>query len=487
MSNPNKTVASQLVVLCKLAAPIILGNFAYAALGLTDTLMAGMAGTEDQAGVAIGGSFFFPSINFIIGMLSALHPVISRLRGANTPEKIPYVHAHAMLSCLIFGVVLMLLLLGLALFAIDIESSARMNDVTSQYVMWIAFTLPISALFASSRVYCEAMGDTKATLYFGFLAVLLNIPLNYIFIFGELGMPACGGVGCGIATLISMSLSTIIIFIYMRVHPLHKHYWWINNHDGVHKSALWDFMRLSLPLGISTAVETSCFTLIALILSPLGPIAVSAHTITMSMTSFVFNIPLSLGISTSIMVGYAIGQNNLKTLRYNIKAAYSAILISLCVSVTILATGRNFLPTLFSSDPAVVLLSTTLMCFAACNQVFESLQTIQAFILRGFKDTKTILLVTIVAFYCIALPIGIGLCYGVIPTPIVNLTGPKGFWIGLFCGLVTAAVLYRFRVLHHYRVLKQQMQNATPEARASTSANANANADAGSHTSSSPN
>lgn len=456
MSNPNKTVGSQLIVLCKLAVPIILGNFAYAALGLTDTLMAGMAGTEDQAGVAIGGSFFFPAMTFIIGMLSALHPVISRYRGAQLPEEIPFVHAHALISCLIFGIIIMLLLLAMSFFVIDIESSLRMNEVTKQYVLCIAFCMPIVAFFASSRCFCEAMGDTRATLYFGLLAVVFNVPLNYIFIFGKFGLPAFGGVGCGIATVISMLLSTIVILIYMHLHPMHKKYWWINNHEGIKTEAIIDFIKLSLPLGISTAVECSCFTLIALILSPLGPIAVSSHTITMSMTSFVFNIPLSLGISTSIMVGYAIGQNSLNTLRFNIKAAYAAIFISLCISVSILAFGRPFLPALFSSDPQVIALSTTLMIFAATNQVFESLQTIQAFILRGFKDTKTILLVTIIAFYCVALPVGFSLCYNYIATPF-DLTGPKGFWIGLFCGLVTAAILYRVRVLYHYRNLKQQM------------------------------
>lgn len=462
MSNPHKSVGSQLLVLCKLAVPIVLGNFAYSILGLTDIMMAGLAGTEDQAGVAIGGSFFFPAMTFVIGMLSALHPVISRHRGAKTLEKIPFEHAHAMLSCFFVSLLLMLILLGLAFFAIDIESSARMHEVTTQYVLYIALCMPVVAIYASSRSFCEAMGDTNATLYFGVLAVILNVPLNYIFIFGKFGLPAFGGIGCGIATLLSMSMCTVIILGYMQLRTMHRKYWWLNNHEGIKKKALFDFFKLSLPLGISTSVECSCFTLIALILSPLGPIAVSAHTIGMSITSFIFNIPLSLGVATSIMVGYAIGQNNLNTLRFNIKAAYAAIFLSMTVSVSVLAFGRYFIPQLFSNNPEVIALATLLMLFGACNQVFESLQTIQAFILRGFKDTKTILLVTIVAFYCVALPLGTSLCYGYIPLPdnlSEFLSGPKGFWVGLFSGLMVAAILYRFRVLHHYRQLKDQLKS----------------------------
>ncbi len=465
MSNPNKTVGSQLAVLFKLALPIIMGNFAYAILGITDVMMAGMAGTPDQAGVAIGGSFYFPAITFVIGMVSALHPVISRHCGANTKEQIPQAHAHAVWACLSFSVVIMLILLGLAFFAIDMDTSQRMEDVARYYVVCVALTIPVNAFYITARAYCEAMGDTKATLYFGVLAVVLNVPLNYVFIFGKFGMPALGGIGCGVATVISLTLSTIIIFIYMLTMPQLKDYSWLKNKSGVSKHGVWDYIKLSVPLGISSSVECSCFALIALLLSPLGPTIVSAHTITMSLTSFVFNIPLSLGIATAIMVGYAIGQNNLNTLRLNIKAAYAAMGICVVVSVSILALGRNFLPTLFSEDMEVLALASVLMLFGATNQLFEGPQTMQAFILRGFKDTKTILGVTIVAFYCVALPIGITLCYGYLPVPDAiaglfgeqGLTGPRGFWVGLFFGLFSAAVLYRLRVVYHYRKLKAEI------------------------------
>lgn len=321
------------------------------------------------------------------------------------------------------------------------------------------------------------MGDTNATLYFGVLAVLLNVPLNYCFIFGKYGMPQLGGIGCGVATIISMALSTVVLFGYMTTKKQLKDYSWLKNKQGINFLGVAAFTKLALPLGISSAVECSCFTLIALLLSPLGPINVSAHSIVMSIASFVFNIPLSIGIATSIMVGYAIGQNNLHTLRLNIKAAYAAILLCVLFCVSILLIGNSFIPHLFSKDSTVLALASSLMFFAAANQLFESPQTIQAFILRGFKDTKTILLVTIIAFYGVALPVGVTLCYGVITVPqwmlpIIGqqgLTGPHGFWIGLFSGLLIATVLYRVRVIHHYRQLKAKLQQlATTPAAAST-------------------
>lgn len=140
MSNPNKTVTSQLIVLGKLAFPIVLGNFAYALLGLTDMLMAGIAGTPDQAGVAIGGAFFFPAMTFVIGMVSALHPIISGHCGAQTKEHIPQDHAHAVCSCFIVGTILMAILLLIAFGFLHMDSDQRMEDVTRYYVACVAFT-----------------------------------------------------------------------------------------------------------------------------------------------------------------------------------------------------------------------------------------------------------------------------------------------------------------------------------------------------------
>ena len=158
MSNAPKSVSSQLLVLFKLAFPIILGNFAYALLGITDIMMAGMAGTPDQAGVAIGGSFFFPALTFIIGMVSAIHPVISRHRGAKTDDKIPSEHAHSVLACSIVGIIIMFILISLSMFAIEMDTDKRMEAVAKDYVLYIAFTVPLLALTVNARAYCEAMG-----------------------------------------------------------------------------------------------------------------------------------------------------------------------------------------------------------------------------------------------------------------------------------------------------------------------------------------
>ena len=449
-----KTVAAQMRSLARLSLPIILGNFAYALLGVTDNIMAGMAGKSDLGGVSIGGAFFFPSIVFLQGIISALHPLISRHRGSNNYQKIPYTHFNAVLGSLSFSIIIMAILFLTITFFLDIQKDARMDYVAKGYILAVIFSMPFMGLFASLRAFCEAMGATKVTLYFGLLALVYNIPLNYIFIFGKLGMPKLGGIGCGVGTLLAVILSTISLIIYIKYNKyLYSHSFFVNKYKLVLKD-LFYFIKLGTPLGISASVECSCFTIIALLLTPLGAVVVAGHTIALSIASFLYTIPLSVGIAVSILVGFAIGEKNLENLKLNIKAAYSILFFTTAIPLIVIGFGRNYLPYLYNNDAQVVALASTLLIISFINQPFENLQTIQAFILRGFKDTKSVFYITFISFYIIALPIGYLLCYNYIRSP---FTEAMGFWIGLFLGLFIASLLYRIRVLYHWKAIKLEL------------------------------
>lgn len=450
-----RTVNSQIIILLRLSIPIIIGNFAYALLSVSDTVMAGMAGKSDLGGVSIGGAFFIPALVFIQGMISALHPIIGRHRGANEYQKIPYAHFTSFIACLFFAIIIMGLLALINYKFLVIDSDDRMQEVAKGYILTVIFTIPVMACFSTLRAYCEAMGDTKVTLYFGLLALVYNIPLNYIFIFGKLGAPALGGIGCGVATLISMCISTLCLIGYILWNHKLKTYALISNKEKLKYKDLFSFIKLGVPLGLSSSVECSCFTLIALLLAPLGAVIVAAHSIALSIATFIYTIPLSIGIAISIMVGYAIGEKNIENLKLNIKAAYRIAFMSATLALLIIGIGNKHLIAIYTNDEEVIAIGAILLTVAFFNQIFENLQTIQAFILRGFKDTKSILYITIITFYCIALPVGYLLCYEYIKSP---FNGPLGFWIGLLLGLSSASLLYRIRVLKHYRALKKQQK-----------------------------
>lgn len=437
--------------LIRLGFPIVVGNSGYTLLAISDIIMSGMAGTADLAGVAAGASFFFPVSMLLCGLITALHPVIGRLRGAGEYQSISKAHIHAAVACLITSLFISAVLLFIALCVINLSKDARMDTVARHYILILAFVMPVSACFQFLRAYCEAMGKSISTLYFGLLPLLYNIPLNYLFIFGAGPIPALGGTGCAVATAISMVITVCAMALYILRNKDIKDYSLFKYKGKISWSETWQFFKLGIPLGVASSVESSAFSLIALMLTPLGPVSVSGHTVAISVTSLLFNLPLAVGIAAAIQVGFCTGSKDMPRLRNVIKAAYRTVGVTICISLTLIFTLHDYIPRWYSDDAAVQAVAGTLLYFAMVNQIFEHLQSVQAFILRGFKDTVSVFKSTLVAFYIIAMPLGYALTFGYIPSP---FTGPSGFWVGILCGLIFAACYYRRRVLFHYRQLK---------------------------------
>ena len=136
---------------------------------------------------------------------------------------------------------------------------------------------------------------------------MLNIPLNWIFIFGHFGMPALGGVGCGVATSITMYLCALLMLIYVLKSKTYANYriyqrWFTLRWDEVKQ-----FLQFSLPLGVSSTIEVTCFSLVAVLLSPFCPVTVAAHSIAMNVSSVIFMLPVAIATAATIRVGEALG------------------------------------------------------------------------------------------------------------------------------------------------------------------------------------
>ena len=446
---------AQLSELFRLSIPIIIANFSYALLGVTDTIMSGMAGKADLSGVAIGNAFYVPAFVFLQGMVGAMQPLIGRHRGAGALHAIPRTHLVTLLSVLCLALVMMSILALIVCFA-PAFGEQDMDDVARGYMIYIIFCIPFMGLFFTLKAYCEAMAHPRATLFFGLVSLLLNVPLNYIFIFGALGVPAMGGVGCGTATLVAVIITTLGFAVYILAHSQLRPYSLFAASGGAGGAEVRDYLRLSLPLGLSASVESSCFTLIAMLLAPFGSLVVASHSIVMSIASFLYTIPLSIGIAVSIMVGYAIGERHGGHLRDTIRAAYHAAFINTAFSMLIIGACNLHLVRIYTTDEEVVAYAALLLAVAFCNLPVENLQTVQAFALRGFKDNRYIFAVTVAAFYVVSLLLGTLLSYGLLPLPqvlSVMLEGAPGFWVGLFLGLATAAICYRLRLIRHLRAV----------------------------------
>ena len=446
---PQRTFLQQIAHTLSLFLPLFMGQLAATSMGVADTLMAGAAGTLELSGVAIGSSVFWPSELFVVGMALAIHPLISNLVGSGELDKVALrmqVAAVCTLCCAaIVGFIIMLVPQVYLMFP---ETDQRMVAIGQGYLIATGLAMPGFALFNVLHAYWEGLGKTLPTLFFGCMALTLNVPLNYIFIFGHLGMPELGGVGCGVATALTIYITSFCMLIYVRKskHFAHVRIFkkWLKVEKGMYKA----FLKLSLPLGVAGMIETLCFSLVAILLSPFGPVIVASHTIAMNVSGMLAIIPIALSSTASIEVGEAMGASSWKHAR---RRALSSVLIAIsfyCVGATFLFTSGDLVASWYSDDSEVLLLAPVLMLYCCVFFFPETLQVMATGVLRGFKDSRSIFIVTIVAYWLIGMPIGYALGYGHID---IGLDGAEGFWLGFIISLSAAAIMLCMRLIYIFK------------------------------------
>lgn len=452
-----RTFFAQIVHTLSLFLPLFMGQLAATSMGVVDTVMAGAAGTLELSGVAIGSSIFWPSELFVVGMALAIHPLIANLVGNGQLYKVALrmqVATVCTLACAaIIGVIIMLVPLVYRMFpSVDQD----MVSIGQGYLIAVGLAMPGFAMFNVLRAYWEGLGKTGPTLMFGCMALLLNIPLNYIFIFGHLGMPALGGVGCGVATALSIYFTVIGMLFYVKKSPAFAKVRIYQKWEPMSWSQCWSFLKLSLPLGIAGMIETLCFSLVAIMLSPFGPVVVASHTIAMNVSGLLAIVPIALSSTASIEVGEAMGTNSWSHARKRALSSTSLAVAFYVIGASVLFFMGEQIAALYSDDAEVLLLAPVLMMYCVVFFFPETLQVMAIGILRGFKDSRTIFLVTIVAYWIVGMPIGYSLGYGYIGDA---LEGAEGFWLGFIFSLTCASVLLGGRLL--YLFLKEKNPDTT--------------------------
>ena len=452
-----RTFFAQIVHTLSLFLPLFMGQLAATSMGVVDTVMAGAAGTLELSGVAIGSSIFWPSELFVVGMALAIHPLIANLVGNGQLYKVALrmqVATVCTLACAaIIGVIIMLVPLVYRMFpSVDQD----MVNIGQGYLIAVGLAMPGFAMFNVLRAYWEGLGKTGPTLMFGCMALVLNIPLNYIFIFGHLGMPALGGVGCGVATALSIYFTVIGMLFYVKKSPAFAKVRIYQKWEPMSWSQCWSFLKLSLPLGIAGMIETLCFSLVAIMLSPFGPVVVASHTIAMNVSGLLAIVPIALSSTASIEVGEAMGTNSWSHARKRALSSTSLAVAFYVIGASVLFFMGEQIAALYSDDADVLLLAPVLMMYCVVFFFPETLQVMAIGILRGLKDSRTIFLVTIVAYWIVGMPIGYSLGYGYLGDA---LEGAEGFWLGFIFSLTCASVLLGGRLL--YLFIKEKNPDTT--------------------------
>jgi len=438
----------ELKQLFHLMLPILVTQFSQAGLGLIDTIMAGRLSPTDLAAIAVGVGLWIPVMLLFSGIMIATTPLVAEAKGARTPEKIATIARQSLWVAFILGVIagLVLQVLPLSLPLLGVPES--LQPKAGLFLHAIGFGMPAVTMYAALRGYSEAIGYPRPVTAISLMALLLLVPLNFIFMYGVGPIPALGSAGCGFATAILQWLMLMSLALYILKNRVYQSSQPFSHWEKLNGYWLKRILKLGFPIGLAIFFEVSIFSTAAIVLSPLGETIVAAHQIAISVTSQLFMIPMSLAIALTIRVGTYYGEQNWDAMRRVQGLGLMTATILALLIMLLLWVFRSEIVALYTSDPMVTQIALYLVLFAVAYQLMDAWQISAAGCLRGMQDTKGPMWITMIAYWVIAFPVGVYLSR-------FGDMGAAGVWVGLIVGLSVACVLLLARLYGNNKRLSQ--------------------------------
>lgn len=412
-------------------------------MGFTDTLMAARYGAEDLAAVALGSGIWLPVVISLGGLLMATTPMVANHAGSDQLRRTRLIFHQGILIALLAGAAAWLILRNMAPVLDLMQVTGSLKDKTLSYLDALSWGIPGMMLYQGARSYSEGLGKTQPLMKIALFALLCNIPLNYLLIYGKLGFPELGGVGCGWATTIVMWIMALTTGCYLH-YSRHFRSLFLITLPRPRAKYFFTILKIGVPIGFTLLIEVSMFTVIALLIARLGENVIAAHQITLSFTGMLFMIPLSISMALTIRIGQFIGRRDLVSARITARNGYAIVGITSIISCSLIAILSVQIASLYSGDSTIIQLASSLLLIAAIFQIPDAIQVASAGILRGHKDTAVPLMIVFTAYWLIGLPLGYALGLTDI---IVPATGARGFWLGMIAGLSVGAILLLLRYL----------------------------------------
>lgn len=421
----------------RLAVPVVVVQVGMMFMGVVDTLMVGRVSAEALAAAAMGNLYYFVATIFGMGVLMALDPIVAQAVGAGDEPAI----ARGVQRGLVLAAVLALLVLALvwpaAWILTALHQPPAVVPVAAAFArITIMHVLPFY-VFVVFRQTLQARHRVAPIVVTIVLANLVNLGLNWTFVFGHLGFTARGVVGSAWATVVSryVMLAMLLAMTWREVRFAVRPW----RRDTLDVPALGRMLAVGAPIGAQMVLEYGVFAVAGIMMGWLGTVEMAGHQVALNLASLTFMVPLGVSAAAAVLVGNAVGRLDAHEAR---RAAGAALLLGVSFmaasALTMLAIPWAFARA-YTAEAAVIAVAVTLIPIAGVFQVFDGIQVVSIGILRGVADTRTPMLVNVLGFWLLGLPVcwwlGVRLHWG-----------PAGVWWGLTLGLVVVAVFLVLRV-----------------------------------------
>lgn len=426
--------------------PILVAQVSTAGVTFINTTMAGHAGADDLAGVSVGAGLFYPLLASIIGLLMAGTPLMAQLIGRKERESLPFIVRSGM----VIGLSVWALFTAAYFFFIDdllasLALEAAVEHIARYYLMTMIGVVFFLALMIPLRCLTDTAGSTSISMKLFLMAPVINGIFNYIFIYGHGGMPALGGIGAGLATMMTYGfLLGLFLLVVMKSKDLGGRQ--IFSSLALRSKDLREYLIVGVPSGLSIFMEMSLFSLIIVFLSRYGTDALAAYQIADNFASLVYMLPVSCSMALTILIATAVGAGDMTLARRYKKAGFVVAMAGAMMTASFTVLFRNSIGSVYTDDAAVALIAGQFLIYSAGWQLFDAISTPIQGILRGLKDTRISFVLMVLAYWGGCFPMSLFLDSH-------TALGADSFWLGLDFGVGCSAFLMVLRLLYVERKL----------------------------------
>lgn len=438
-----------------LGIPLIGAQLAQLGIHTTDMVIVGQLGAEKLAAMVLAGQFFFVVFIFGSGFSVAVVPMVANAYGQGDATSARRALRMGMWVACVYWLLTVPLFLSAEKILVSLGQNPDVSAQTGEYLAIAQFGLLPALLFYVMRGLVSAIGRAGIVLYVTIAMLLINGFIAYALVLGHFGFPALGMIGAAFAAVIVNTFSLVFIIVYIqtreetRKYELFVRFWKPDFH------ALWDVIRLGLPISVTILAEVTLFSAASILMGRIGTLELAAHGIALQLASIAFMVPLGLAQAATVRIGVAHGQNDYPNLvRAAITVYGVACAIAACGGL-LFALAPEYLASWFL-DPnlpgarEVLAYASTLVIIAGVFQLVDGIQAVAAGLLRGLKDARVPMILALISYW----PIGLALAW--ITAFPLGFGGP-GVWFGFVVGLSAAAILLTTRF---YLMVKREMQTA---------------------------
>jgi len=432
----------------KLAYPVVIGQLGHMMLGVVDSLMVGRLGAVQLAASSLVNGLILLILVLGIGMSVALTPLVAIAKGSEKHDECGIILRQGLLVNIVFSFLLVVVIYFLADLIHYLNQPVEVAQYAESYLKILNISIIPFMLFQTYKQFSEGLSFTKPPMTILIFSVFINAFLNWILIFGNLGLPRLELDGAGYATLITRIFMAAAIFIYIRNAKSFQEFDPSLRFKSVNFKVIRKIVNIGVPGGFQMFFEVGGFSFAAIMVGWIGVNELAAHQIALNLASITFMVGLGISISVTIRVGNFLGKRDSVEIK---KAGYSALFI---IAVIMSLFGimffafRNYLPTLYINDVEVIKIASSLIIIAAIFQIVDGLQIVGVGILRGLTDMKAPMVISFIAYWVIGLPVAYLLGF-------IFDFGVEGIWVSFVVGLTLAAIFFilRFRKFLKYTQL----------------------------------